>query len=277
MERNYQLLKDVLSVPSKTYNEELMVEFISNWLTENNIDHEVDEYMNVYARKTTGPVPDNFYFPCVVSHTDTVHNIDTINVVEEQKKNAQGEMKLSLKAYNDLGNPTGIGGDDKCGIYACLELLKELPFLKAAFFVSEETGCHGSRKADKSFFTDVGYAIQFDAPENWMVTERCWGTTLFDRRSDFFKHCDSVLTESFPEKLQYFSHPYTDVYALKESFDFSCINISIGYYDYHTKNEYVVVEDVYNGIDVGKKMIEKLGYFKYRFKTEKPDKFYSVL
>jgi hypothetical protein len=38
-----------------------------------------------------------------------------------------------------LGKPTGIGGDDKCGVYACLELLKELPNLKAAFFVSEET------------------------------------------------------------------------------------------------------------------------------------------
>jgi hypothetical protein len=109
-----------------------------------------------------------------------------------------------------------------------------------------------------------------------MVTERCWGTTLFERKSDFFKHCDNILKESFPSKLQYFSHPYTDVYALKESFDFSCINISIGYYDYHTKNEYVVVEDVYNGIEVGKQMIEKLGNQKYRFKMEKPDKFYSV-
>ncbi len=57
-----------------------------------------------------------------------------------------------------------------------MELLKELPNLKVAFFVSEETGCHGSRKADKDFFKDVGYAIQFDAPENWMVTEICMGT-----------------------------------------------------------------------------------------------------
>ena len=275
MERNYQLLKDVLSVPSKTYKEEQMVQFLIDWLTENNIEHTVDEHLNVYATKQTGDLPEDFMFPCVVSHTDTVHNLDSINVTEEQLKNAQGEIKLSLKAYNNDGNPTGIGGDDKCGVYACLELLKELPNLKAAFFVSEETGCHGSRKADKSFFTNVGYAIQFDAPENWMVTERCWGTTLFDRRTDFFKECDKVLTESFPDKLKYFSHPYTDVYALKESFDFSCINISIGYYDYHTANEYVVVEDVYNGIKVGKKMIESLGYTKHQFKEEKPNKIYS--
>jgi di/tripeptidase len=277
MERNYQLLKDVLSVPSKTYKEEQMVQFLIDWLTENNINHTVDEHLNVYATKQTGELPEDFMFPCVVSHTDTVHNLDSINVVEEQLKNAQGEIKLSLKAYNNDGNPTGIGGDDKCGVYACLELLKELPNLKAAFFVSEETGCHGSRKANKSFFTNVGYAIQFDAPENWMITERCWGTTLFDRKSDFFTHCDNVLKESFPSKMKYFSHPYTDVYALKESFDFSCINISIGYYDYHTKNEYVVVDDVYNGIEVGKKMIENLGNQKYRFKLETPDNDYHLV
>jgi putative aminopeptidase FrvX len=276
MERNYQLLKDVLSVPSKTYKEEKMVQFIVDWLNKNEIECVVDEYMNVYATKTTGPLPEDFMYPCVVSHTDTVHNLDSINVVEEQLKNAQGKVKLSLKAYNDKGKPTGIGGDDKCGVYACLELLKELPNLKAAFFVSEETGCHGSRKADKSFFANVGYAIQFDAPENWMITERCWGTTLFDRSSEFFKHCNDVLVESFPSKMKYFSHPYTDVYALKESFDFSCINISIGYYQYHTANEYVVVDDVYNGINVGKQMIEKLGYRKHIFKKEVPDITYPL-
>jgi acetylornithine deacetylase/succinyl-diaminopimelate desuccinylase-like protein len=127
--------------------------------------------------------------------------------------NAQKEIKLSYKAYNDEGNPTGIGGDDKCGVFACLSLLKELPNLKAAFFVAEETGCNGSLKANKNFFKNVGYGIQFDAPENWMITEEC----------------------------------------------FSCINFSIGYYNYHTKNEYVVVEDVFNGADMGRRMIESLG------------------
>jgi putative aminopeptidase FrvX len=145
-----------------------------------------------------------------------------------------------------------------------LELLKELPNLKVAFFVSEETGCHGSRNADKDFFKDVGYAIQFDAPENWMVTEICMGTRLFKRDSDFFETCKSVINENFNGREKYESHPYTDVYALKNSFDFACINFSIGYYDYHTKNEYVVVEDVISGIKTGRELIEKLGYKFYK-------------
>jgi di/tripeptidase len=264
MEKNIDFLKEVLSVPTKTYQEDLMIEFLENWLTENNLPFFTDKHQNIYVTKLTEKVDEDFYFPCVVAHTDTVHKLDVINIREENLPNAQNELKLALKAYNNFDEPTGIGGDNKCGVFACLELLKELPNLKVAFFVSEETGCHGSRNADKDFFKDVGYAIQFDAPENWMVTEICMGTRLFKRDSDFFETCKSVINENFNGREKYESHPYTDVYALKNSFDFSCINFSIGYYDYHTKNEYVVVEDVISGIKTGRELIEKLGYKFYK-------------
>ena len=61
--------------------------------------------------------------------------------------------------------------------------------------------------------------------------------------------------------------PGTQLYTrlhLKKLFDFSCINLSIGYYDYHTANEYVVLEDVENGIKIGREMIASLGYVKYK-------------
>lgn len=266
---NLEFLKKLLSVPSKTYNEELMVNFIKNWLTENNIDFFVDEYNNIYAEKTDQKTfSEDFYFPCVVAHTDTVHSIDSINVKEEYLKNAQGELKLSLKAYNDEGNPTGIGGDDKCGIFACLTLLEKLPNLKAAFFVSEETGCHGSKKANKDFFKNVGYIIEFDAPENWMVSEICAGVRLFDRDSDFYTKCDEVLCSNMDlSKFRYMSHPYTDVYALRKLFDVSCINFSIGYYQYHTREEYIVLEDLSNGIKIGEEMINNLGCKLYHKKV----------
>ena len=267
MNRDLELLKSVLAVPTHTYQEELMVQYICDWLKEKNIEFTVDEHLNVYAVK--GEIPDGGMYPCVVCHTDTVHKIDTINVVEEMLPNSHREMKLSLKAYNDDGEPTGIGGDDKCGVFACMEILEEMDVIKAAFFVSEETGCHGSRYADPSFFSNVGYAIQFDGPENWMITETCFGAKLFERESEFFSTCDKILTEGMNDKKQYMIHPYTDVYALKSKFDFSCINISIGYYQYHTKNEYVVIEDVFNGIDMGKKMIQELGHKKYELDPQK--------
>ena len=266
---NVLFLKQILSVPTKTGKEDLMVKFITEWLLENNIEYYVDVRKNIYATKNENTSEDQV-FPCVISHTDTVHSIDTINIVEEYKLNAQKERKLSLTAYNNFGWPTGIGGDDKCGIFACLMLLKELPVLKAAFFVSEENGCNGSKYADPDFFKNVGYAIQFDAPYNNLVTEKCFGVKLFERDSDFFEKCDSIIKENYVSDVMYMNHPYTDVYALKKTFDFSCINISIGYYDYHTSKEYVVIEDTFNGLDVGRKLISRLGYEKYDYKWEDP-------
>jgi di/tripeptidase len=267
MERDYELLKNVLSVPTVTYKEDKMIEFLDNWLTKNDFSFFIDEHKNIYVTKQTDE--DIKYFPCVVAHTDTVHQINTINVREEHLPNDQGVLKLSLKGYDNENKPTGIGGDDKCGVFACLELLKELPNIKVAFFVSEETGCHGSKNANEEFFKNVGYVIQFDAPGNSMVSQYCMGLELFDPKSEFFVKCDKVLTETFNKKRRYESHPYTDVYMLKQIFDFSCINFAIGYYRYHTPNEYVVVEDVYNGIKTGKEMIEALGYEKYHYKKEK--------
>ena len=169
-------------------------------------------------------------------------------------------------SLNDEGVQTGIGGDDKAGVFACLVLLQELPDLKVAFFVSEETGCHGSKASDDDFFKDVGYAIQFDAPENWMVSEFLMGVKLFERGSEFFKVCDEVITETFDGRQIYGSHPYTDVLMLKKKYDFSCINFSIGYYNYHTSNEYVVIDEIYTGIETGKRIIEGLGTTKHKLK-----------
>jgi putative aminopeptidase FrvX len=61
MNKDLELLKNVLSVPTVTYQEERMVAFLVNWLTENNIEHFVDEHNNVYATKQESfLVPENF-------------------------------------------------------------------------------------------------------------------------------------------------------------------------------------------------------------------------
>jgi putative aminopeptidase FrvX len=252
-----KLLKEILSIPSYSGNERKLVNFICEFLEENKIPYKVDELFNIYCTKGDADT-----YPCVVAHTDTVHNNNHIDVRTELKKNCRNVLKEAYKGYNAKGKPTGIGGDDKAGVFACLTLLLELPALKAAFFVSEEIGCKGSKEADEAFFENVGYAIQFDAPFDYMVTEVSSGVPLFDRRSEFFKKANNVLVEYIiPE---YGSHPFTDVYALKKLFDFSCINLSIGYYDHHTADEYVILEDVENGIKIGREMIASLGYEKYK-------------
>jgi hypothetical protein len=56
-----------------------------------------------------------------------------------------------------------------------------------------------------------------------------------------------------------------------EEFDFCCLNLAAGYYRYHTKYEYVIVDDVQNGYDLGVKLVEILGENKY----VRPEKTYG--
>ena len=55
---------------------------------------------------------------------------------------------------------TGIGADDKNGIWICLKCLEDFKAVKCAFFVQEEVGCIGSGHADMSFFSDCRFVIQ---------------------------------------------------------------------------------------------------------------------
>jgi len=266
--RNYDLLKTILAVPTKTYQEDLMIEFLDNYLTEQNIPHYVDDYGNVYATKTSERFQ-NQVFPCVIAHTDTVHNlVDQIIVEEFIGKDRQQRSKTCLKGVNSKGKPTGIGGDDKCGIFGGLTILMDLPHVKVAFFVSEETGCHGSKNSDPEFFKNVGYTIQLDAPENYMISEVCSGVRLFDRDSDFFSKVNPIITEMMIDA-QYMYHPYTDVSQMVLKHGLTSINISCGYYNYHTANEYIVLDDLYNSIEVAKRMIESLGYEVHRMESNK--------
>ncbi len=187
--------------------------------------------MNIYVTK--GVLEEGEYYPMFIAHTDTVHQkVNKIIVKEENLvrphtfgKRFDDKKVPSLKAYLEDGTPTGIGGDDKCGIFICLELLKSLDKVKVGLFVSEETGCHGSSKCDESFLQDVGYITQYDAPGNHLISEICSGVRLFDRDSEFFEKSIKVIEDGFGNEMLIQSHPYTDVSQLKKKIDVSCINI----------------------------------------------------
>ena len=240
-------LVEVLSIPTFYGKENLMREYLVKILNEKNINNYVDEYGNVYATKGSDQ-----NFPCVVAQIDTVHEITDFEVIEEN---------YSLSAIKPNGEPTGIGGDNKAGVFVCLELLDHFDNIKAAFFVSEEVGCLGSTLSDAKFFDNVGYALQFDAPHDNWVTHYCDGVKLFEKNSEFYDKIKPILTEclrDFTEDRLGF-HPYTDVSALKRLYDFSCLNYSVGYYNMHSIHEYVSINDVDNCAKTAIKLINELG------------------
>ena len=258
-QKNLKHLKEVLSIPTKTWKEELMIQYLIDYCGEKGFQCETDDNGSVYVTKGKTDL-----YPCVVAHIDTVHEPVEMVVNEETLPNAQGEPKLSLKAYEkDTGNPTGIGGDDKAGVFICLKMLEQIDNIKAFFPVAEETGCHGSSDANEDFFKDVGYAIQFDSTENDTMSLTLMGVKLFEEDSEFFTSVKDIILEHGLKNWR--NHPYTDTMRLKEKFDFSCLNFAAGYYNYHTAEEYVVVDDVQNTCDMAVKVIETLGENKYTY------------
>lgn len=257
-------LKQVLEIPTYTGKEDLMIEFIENFCKENNLDYYLDSKRNIYVTK--GNIQENEFYPCVVAHTDTVHR-DQQNLIETRtnikiKSFPTKEKTTMLMGWNPKNNSaTGIGGDDKCGVYICLKMLLKTDVLKAAFFVEEETGMHGSKNSDPEFFKNVGYAIQFDAPTNNWFSETLLGIPIWN--NNFFNACEGLLTEN---KIDNISHdPYTDVLQLRKKFDFCCAVFPTGYYNQHSASEYVIQEETEQCFVIGMQAVKKLGNIKYSF------------
>jgi putative aminopeptidase FrvX len=257
-EEKFNRLKEVLSIPTYSQDEKLMIEYLQKVLTEKGYQHYTDEHGNIYATKG-----ESQNYPCFIAHTDTVHKVNlNLTVVEGYQK---GET--ILKGVDCVtGKPTGIGGDDKCGVFLALEMLDTLPNVKVAFFVSEEIGCRGSQHADPEFFKNVGYAIQYDSPEGDSMSLTLMGRYLFNQKSEFADKVTGLIKEHGISDWAY--HPYTDAWQIVEKFDIACLNLAAGYYQYHTANEYVVVDDVENGYQLGLKLVEVLGENKYSNKKE---------
>lgn len=239
----------LLTVPTYSRCEQYMVAFLKAQLENMGVPFSVDKYNNVYAAKGQGPG----FYPMVCAHTDTVHAITSRIEIQE------GLGRLC--AYTPDGWRIGCGGDDKAGIFVCLELLRIQPRLKVAFFATEEVGCIGSSHVSREFCEDVGYCIEFDSPNGDIVSYSCDGMQLFNDQGQFAKVVVPILDAHGMTKWQ--RHPYTDVAQLRRKFDFECLNLPCGYHHMHSDREYVVLSEVENAISAGQKIIDSAQGNKY--------------
>lgn len=198
---------------------------------------------NVYAVK--GTPPDGQPYPCVVAHMDTVHPIIPQQHYEVRRSEGGEWIAVDTRPETDKdGNPViyyaGIGGDDKCGIWLALDAMRVFPFMKAAFFREEETGCKGSHDADAAFFGDCAFVLQGDRRGNGDFVNRIGG----DLQSTEFEREVKPLLDRHGYKGNVWGAP-TDVGALKgDGLKLSVANMSCGYWDPHQGKERVVEADL---------------------------------
>ncbi len=187
----------------------------------------VDSYGNLYVTKGDGP------YKCMVCHTDTVHDIVKAKIIPIQIKN-------NIIAINNSSmTQVGTGGDDKVGIAITLQLLKEQESMKAVFFLDEEVGCIGSSNLDEEFFSDCLYVLQCDRRGSHDFVNRISATELYSK--EFGNAIDHLIKKY---KRQVVSGGMTDVLEIAYKTKLSVANMSCGYYNPHSDNEYINIDDV---------------------------------
>lgn len=203
-------------------------------------------------------------YPCIVSHMDTVHEIVENLTPIEVNGNITGINAVTMEQ-------TGIGGDDKVGIYIALQSLKKFDNIKLVFFRDEEIGCLGSYNPCFDFFKDCRFILQCDRKGNKDFIVNANNTSLSSN-----KFQNDVLPIIKKYGYSFNTGMMTDVMALKESgIDCSMANISCGYYNPHSPDEYINLKDLKRCQDMVFDLIENLSStytHKYKKKVYKYDR-----
>ena len=239
-------LKSVLSIPSVTFREERMRDYIIRYAVARKLEFVTDRIGNLYLTK--GTVGQDEFVPCFVNHMDTVQDgqreyADRFKRLPvKERKNRDGQTELYVEGI-------GIGGDNKAGCAIALALIDALPKCKAVFFVQEESGFIGSKQMDYDFLANVSLLVTMD----------CWGRirTASEWRKNGAKmysraFCHEVLKDVLDRHgATVRDHcANTDICEMMMNCDLCCVDVSNGGYNPHGQDEYVCVEDAKAGYDL---------------------------
>ena len=159
----------------------------------------------------------------LVAHCDIIHKKIPEIIVNDKKQRI-------------LWSPTGIGGDDRCGVYAILKICEKLkPYV--LFTTDEETGGIGVRKFTKEVEElPVDFIIEIDRKGNEEVVFYQCGNKDFQ---------NYIISYGFNKEFG----SYSDVSTLSTHYDIAGCNVSAGYYNQHTTTEHIYMEHLENTIN----------------------------
>lgn len=178
---------------------------------------------------------------CMTAHMDTVH--------KELIKDFYGFYDKA-NHRNIISSPQGIGGDDRCGVYMIMNILKTSSYRPYIVFCEdEEIGGIGSDK-----FVKTNFITELEKVKFFIELDRANAKDLVfydDENTDFHAWCETET--GYKENWGSFS----DISTLCPTTGVSGVNISCGYYNAHSTDEYVVLEEMNNSIIVTKKLLAK--------------------
>lgn len=223
---NETILPEFVEICKKTQKE--LIEWLPKILIKEGYTDVVYGKGYIYAK---GKIP-----VLLTAHMDTVHD-DKMIIFYEREENGK----------HIISSPQGIGGDDRCGIYMILEIIKTHK-CSVLFCEDEEIGGVGSKAFCTtdliSELTNLNYLIELDrANANDAVFYDC-------DNKDFTK----FILDNTGFKEEYGS--FSDISYLAPASGVAAVNLSCGYYHAHTLKEEVVIEEMLTTIEVVKKLLD---------------------
>ena len=182
----------------------------------------------------------------LVAHMDTVH--------KETPKKFETDDKRET-----LSSPQGIGGDDRNGIYAILEIIKTHK-CSVLFCEDEEIGGVGAGKFIK---TKLANKLKKEKIFKYLIE--------LDRQGSddaVFYDCDNPEFTEFITK-DFWRERYgsfSDISTLAPYLECAAVNLSCGYYKAHTVNEYIVFSELDQCIKQVRRLLDRsvgIEQFKY--------------
>lgn len=232
--KNSTILPQFVNICKKTQEE--LIEWLPDVLIQCGYTDVVKSPGFIYAKGTV-PV-------LLTAHMDTVHK-ERMKTFYEQEEDGN----------HILSSPQGIGGDDRCGIYMILEIIKTHK-CSVLFCEDEESGGIGSKMFCNTEFiyelSNLKYLIELDRMKsNDAVFYDCYNKDF----TDFILN-NTGYKESYGS--------FSDISYLAPACGVAAVNLSCGYYNAHTLKEEVVIEEMLNTIEVVKKLLDvECEQFKY--------------
>ena len=227
-----KLLERLYKTHSPSHQEDRMNALLQKELTKMTIPYSVDEYGQVY-RITPGQ-------PLVVAHMDQVQRAKCHKVMM---------VKNRLYGFSKKGKLTGLGADDKNGIFIIIELLKTNPSLSFIFSASEEAGGKLHTLTSLVDLTSTPYGLVFDRRGHSDII----GTSN-NYCCDDLETAIHVIGEEFGYKPA--QGTFSDCDEL--SVWIPCVNLSCGYYEAHTEKEYTKLPELWNAIRLAQALLKEL-------------------
>lgn len=167
----------------------------------------------------------------LLSHMDTVHTTPVQTVC----RSANGNILMS---------PQGIGGDDRCGIYALLEIYRKAktkPYL--LFTCDEEIGGFGAER----FVRDIKNG---QLPEKLETLKLLVEIDRKGKNDAVYYDCDCPELEKYIATKGYQTQfgSFSDISIVAPAIGIAGVNLSSGYYNAHTLHEYIVISELENTI-----------------------------